>query len=125
MKFLSKLFKLLHPNKIYRDPYKCNICGHGLAYVNAPCVSNICKPRRFNGFIDFKDKNRTREIINTDIFYIDSDPLNIKAIPDIYNNIGEAEIKWVIYQGIDGMPQVIPASAIEGMEINSVEIKRS
>ena len=29
-------------NKKKTNPYRCPACGHGLAYVNAPCVNEKC-----------------------------------------------------------------------------------
>lgn len=27
---------------VKKDPYKCDVCGHGLAYVGAPCCWPEC-----------------------------------------------------------------------------------
>jgi chorismate mutase len=39
------LMGLLSLTTKHTDPYKCPACGHGLAYVNAPCVNPECSER--------------------------------------------------------------------------------
>ena len=78
--------------------------------------------KRFNGWIDYRDKNRTREFIETDIFYLDVGLSNTEyTTPDQING---HVIKWIIYKERDGLARIIPAGIIDRMEINSYLILR-